>query len=503
MRRLAQLPLIVLLLGATGVAMLLPAGHALALGAADEAGVFALVAALVVLAAALLGLATMRVRPLGGGRGQFLAMVAAYALLPPVMALPLAAAAPDLGFGAAWYEMVSSFTTTGASLLPGRDDIGATLHLWNALAGWLGGLFVLLAAIAILAPLNLGGLEVEAPRPVGRGALLATAIHDEADPVRRLGVNLRVLLPVYTGLTVLLWVGLMLAGEEAFVALCHAMGILSTSGISPVGGIEGAGAGRLGEALMLAFLVFAVTRRSLPGVAQPDGRRAFHRDPELRLAIVLVVGLAAPLTLWQTWGSEAGAAPGGQALLDGLRALWGNLFTLASFLTTTGYISADRAVDEVATPVLLLAGLALIGGGVATTAGGIKLLRVLALVRQGQHEMHKLLHPSLVAGGGPRARHLRGDGAYLAWLAFMMFVLSIAVGAGALALAGLEFEAALILTLAAISTTGPLVHAAGSAAPDLAALDGAQRGVAMVAMILGRLELLAVVTLILPSAWRR
>ena len=509
-RRLPTLPLLVLLIGLGGGAMLVPAGFALATGELALAGLFAKAALITAVGAAVLGAATAGYRPAQPVRSQFLSLIGAYAVLPPILGLPLAEAMPGLGFGGAWFEMVSAFTTTGASLLAPMPETPAAVHLWVALVGWLGGFFVLLAAAALLAPLNLGGLEVANPRPAGKSAFAATPIHAAADPGVRLGAQLRVLAPVYAALTLVLWIGLMMAGDDAFPALAHAMGILSTSGLSPVGGLEGGQAGRAGEAVMLVFLLCAVTRQSLPGAVQPGRRRGLMRDEELHLAATVVLGLAVLFAL-AVWSAGADSAGREGATLT---AFWAGLFTFASFLTTAGYVSADwseAAAGALAgtgygAAALVLGGLVMVGGGVATTAGGIKLLRIHALWRHGLHEMEKLVQPSLVAGGGERVRHLRSDGAYLAWLAFMLFVLSLAAVTAALGLAGVGFEAALVLAIAALSTTGPLAGMAGIAGEPgqvWAALEAGPQAILAGAMVLGRLELLAIVALLAPESWRR
>jgi trk system potassium uptake protein TrkH len=148
-------------------------------------------------------------------------------------------------------------------------------------------------------------------------------------------------------------------------------------------------------------------------------------------------------------------------------------------------------------------GLAVFGGGVGTTAGGVKLLRVWALYIHGKREMDKLIHPSSVGGAGPVNRQLRRHGAPLAWIFFMLFAFSIAVGMTAFALAGQDFDSALILTIAALSTTGPLLGVAGEGTSSLAALGDAAKIVFAAAMILGRLETLALIALFNPEFWRR
>lgn len=506
---LRSVPLVVLLIAVAGIAMLVPAFHAVTLGKTAIAGAFAQAAFLTVAGAAILATATAGWRPRNPVQAQFLSLVAAYAVLPPILAVPLTQVMPGVGFSEAWFEMVSSLTTTGASLLPPGVRTPQPVHLWNALVGWLGGLLVLVAAAAILAPLNLGGLEVADPRPVGRPSQASLPIHGGPDTGQRLATAVGLVAPAYALLTLVLWVGLLLTGQSGLPALVHAMGTLSTSGISPMGGIERAPSGWPGEALILLFLVFAVTRRALPGAASGSamgGRRhAIRHDEELRIALIAIVALALFLTA-RHWITAVGAGEA-EGWRVALRAFWARLFTVASFLTTTGYVAADwgEAFDwsGLAPTALLLAGLAMIGGGVATTAGGIKLLRVLALYRQGRHEVERLLDPALVAGGGDRGRRLRGDGAYLAWLAFMLFLFSLCGGVAALALAGLRFEPALVLTISALSTTGPLAVVAGSPEFGWATLDAGPRAILACVMILGRLELLAIVAVLMPASWRR
>jgi trk system potassium uptake protein len=192
--------------------------------------------------------------------------------------------------------------------------------------------------------------------------------------------------------------------------------------------------------------------------------------------------------------------------VSGAEAFWGGLFTVASFLSTTGFVSTDwdvaRSWSGLEAPGLILMGLAVFGGGVGTTAGGVKLLRVYALFIHGKREMDRLIHPSSIGGAGPAARQLRRQGAPLAWIFFMLFAFSIALGMAAFALTGQSFENALVLTIAALSTTGPLVGVAGDTALRLDLLGDAAKLVFAAAMIIGRLETLALIALLNPDFWR-
>lgn len=148
-------------------------------------------------------------------------------------------------------------------------------------------------------------------------------------------------------------------------------------------------------------------------------------------------------------------------------------------------------------------GLAVFGGGVATTAGGVKLLRVYSLYKHGLREMEKLVQPSSIGGAGRHGRRFRRQGAYAAWVFFMLFAMSIAgVMLGFSLIGGMDFEEGMILTISALSTTGPLVNLAGEAPLNLAELGDPGRWLLCAAMILGRLETLVVVALLNPEFWR-
>ena len=267
----------------------------------------------------------------------------------------------------------------------------------------------------------------------------------------------------------------------------------------------------LAEALIFVFFIFALTRQAMPASpliqqSAPGRLRAIREDPELWFAfrivavVTIVLVLRHALGVWQADGT----APDGFVTV--LRTAWGALFTTASFLSTTGFVSGDWGAGSdwsgLGTPGLVLVAVAVMGGGIATTAGGIKLLRLIALGRQSQRELERLLYPSSIGGSGPQARRLRGPGAYAAWLFVMLWVMSATLVLLALSLTGQRFEPALIFTLSALSTTGPLAAVAAEAPLSWALLSDAGRIIAGLAMILGRLETLALVALISPEFWR-
>lgn len=500
MLRLASLPFLVILTGIAALAMYLPASHALVLGDHAVSRAFFYSGTLMLMATVLVAIATSNHRPPNLARSHLAALLGAYLLLPVLMAVPFYLAVPDTSFVNSWFEMLSSFTTTGATLYETPGRLGQSLHLWRALVGWLGGFFVLLTAVAVLAPLNLGGIEVVSGRPPGRqtGGWI-----EAADPSERIVHHALALFPAYGGLTLLLWGLLLTAGEPGLVALSYAMGTMSTSGIVPGWDFADAPNMRLGEMLVFAFFIVAVTRRMMPGAVLVDRSTPIRRDPEVQLAALFLLSAPTMLIL-RHWLGDVDYIGGPMQFLQ---ALWGSLFTTLSFLTTTGYVSGGwdvaRGWSGLGSSGLLLMGLAMVGGGVGTAAGGVTLLRVHALFRHSQRELERIVHPSSIGGGGAAARRIRGEGAYVAWIFFMLYAISIAVVMMALALTAMPFEKALILTVAALTTTGPLASVAGEAPVLWSDLGVAAKAILGAAMVLGRVETLAILALFTPAAWSR
>lgn len=538
---LARLPILLQLSIIAALAMLIPAIYASSIDEHAIARNFFYWSNLTLVVTGMIGLASAANRPQQQARRDLVSCVGILTVLPLVLAMPFSESLPDTGMFNAWWEMVSSLTTTGASLYS-ADLLPMPLHLWRALVGWMGGLFILVAAVAILAPLRVGGFEIMSS-PYGRNEqferlpessdpfvpqphLSSPLFHTElADPRQRLFRATQEVLPIYGLLTLILWMVLLMLGDSSLVALCRAMGTLSTSGISVTLDAANTGSGVLGEMAIFLFLIPALSRRFWPGGAELRATEKLRHDPELRMAVFLV-GLVALMLFARHFiaAIEAGSGTPGPLSLrdiqDGLAAFWGGLFGALSYLTTTGWSSADwqgaRAWSGLSTPGLILAGLAMMGGGVATTAGGVKLLRVYALARHGERELERIIHPSSIAGGGRIARRLRREGAYLAFIFFMLFAASIGVTVMLVSIQQIEFETATILSIAALTNTGPLASAIpltpvfeGSAGIASAPWEG-WSGLSVItkaflagAMIVGRLETLVILALFTPEFWRR
>lgn len=503
---LIRFPFFVVLMGFGAMSMLIPAGHAALVKDFSTMRIFFYGTILFSVLTLLLGLATAGHRPQSVIRNQLFTLVASFAVLPVMFAMPFYEAVYATSFLNAWFEMVSCFTTTGATLYDTIGRLPSSIHLWRGTVGWMGGFLVWVTALAILAPLNLGGFEVRAMGRIGTADGASSTRRSESRMTAdRLARYASQLLPIYLGLTLILWVGLTALGEESYIALIHAMSVLSTSGISAIDGLYYAVAGFWGEVLVFIFFVFAISRLTFTRLNTQDPTSApLYKDPEIVVAVFLIGFTTLILTGRHFVGT---AVDSGITLQEMLRVIWGAIFTATSFLTTTGFES--RYWDEIAgwsgvqMPGIFLLGLAMIGGGVATTAGGVKLLRVYALFRHSEREVEQLLHPSSVGGGGRTARHIRRQGAYISWLFFMLMALSVTIVMVLLSLTGVQFEATMILSVAALTTTGPLANFAGEAPIAYSGLPDWSKFILACSMILGRMETLALIALFNPDFWRR
>ncbi len=503
MQFILRLPFLVILAAIASVAMLMPMALAVRIGDFETAWVFFQSGTLSLLMTGLIAIATSNYNPTNSARSHLISLLGAFAFLPVILALPLATLLPDVGRFQLYFEMVSSLTTTGATVFDDSSRLGQPVHIWRGFVGWLGGLLILVSAISILSPLNLGGFEIYSAGPAENRKQGMTRIKMANVSERLIGFTLR-LGPAYLAATVVLALLLMVSGERSFTAVMHAMATLSTSGITAEDGQASLASGIFGEILIFLFLLLAVSRSALSLEFRGKPVRTIFHNQEFSMMLVFITVL--PLMLFFRHWIGAIEVNEGENFLAAFKALWGSMFTVLSFLTTTGFESFhwSRAQDwsGLHTPGIILIGLAVMGGGVATTAGGIKLLRVYALYRHGLREMQKLTFPSSVPGRGGHDRPIHREGALLAWLFFMLFAVSTAVTMLALTLTGLSFEQSLTFAVAALSTTGPLAPAVGSASDSYAMIGDAARAVLCVAMIVGRLETLAIIALLNPEFWR-
>ena len=450
---------------------------------------------------ALIGLARSNQTSRETALDQMLSLALIFVFLPVFLAIPEYSVIRTTSFLNAYLDMVSALTTTGFEVFP-ASRLSDALHLWRALVGWMGGGLIWVAAVAILAPLNLGGFELTAQHANARRQANFISTSERKLFLLR---SAQTLIPLYIGLTGSLWLGFMLSGASGYSGFIFALSVLSTSGITAYQGVMSLSSGIWAEVLIVMFFTLALSRVFWAPEKTTGFAKGLLRDVELRLAIWITILLSCVLFITQVASSAAPLAEyGPQALLT---IIWGNLFTFLSFLSTTGwssqYLQPIAPLSNAGIPGFLFLGLGLIGGGIATTAGGVKLLRFYILYLNALREVGRLVHPSSVGKTKSQNQYDLGQGAFAAWIFFMLFGLSLAGITLLLAASGLSFETSLALCVSAISTTGPALMMVIEGPFDMIALSGLAKAILCLAMVLGRLEILVILALLRPEIWLR
>lgn len=494
-------PLFILVTMIGAVAMLIPAVHGAVQSNWKAMQIFLDFSFFVFVIAVITGLAFTNREPRISARSHLITVLLVYTVLPALLALPLFTLVPSMGFWQGYFEMLSSLTTTGASLIDDPYSVAETVHLWRAIVAWLGGFLILIIAFGIMEPMNLGGFEI---RSMVTGSSVGAGAHGQTDASDKLVKYAKLIGPIYFVVTLVLAIILVMLGDRAHVAAIHAMSIISTSGITPLSELSDAPSGRLGEMAMVVFLLFAISHRWFESLTGVRNWQWLSFDVEIRL-MMLVLILVPALLFFRHWGGAYDVATQ-ENYVAALKALWGSFFTVASFLTTTGFESADwesaRNWSGLDSPGIVVLALAIMGGGVATTAGGVKLLRIYALYKHGLREMERLVNPSSVGGAGMAARRFRREGAYIAWIFLTLFSFGIASLMILLSYNGVEFEESIALSISMLTNTGPAVHSMIEGF-KYSELSISTQALLSIGMILGRVELLAIIALFNPNYWRR
>jgi trk system potassium uptake protein TrkH len=437
-------------------------------------------------------------------------LLATYLFVPAIASIPLIGLRSVGDFSAAYFEMASALTTTGATIFHNLEIVPDAVILWRSMLAGFGGLLSLVAALAILAPLSIGGFEVD--HMIDRRAQTMTyAFLCASEGARSQGVEsrirwaLRLLLLPYMVLMVACTFALAASGVPVFEAVCLALGSVSTTGFVPVAGGVAVYNSLVVELILILTIVPAAIGVSTHAAGLRHGTGYYIRDPELRYMAILVFAIVALLFLRHWIGAIETRST--DEIEGALTALWGTFFMALSFVTTTGFESASwEGATEwsgLKTPGVALMGLAIIGGGAASTAGGIKLVRAAVLAKHSMGELRRLARPSSVQPIFSGRRAVTFDALLIVWVFVMLYAITVAICSLALTATGMKFVEGLAGSIAAISNTGPLLPLISGGEGGYAAYSPLARYILCLAMVVGRMETLAVVALFSFSAWRR
>ena len=431
---------------------------------------------------------------------QLVSLLLLFFLLPLFLAFPTWIILPGISFFDAYIDMVGAFTTTGLPVFE-NDLLSRPLHFWRALIAWFGGGLMWVAAFVILLPANRGGFDLFSSKSKILKFNRKLTLNERSMTLAKISNKL---IPIYIGLTIFLWGLLTSLGTDGYTSLVRALSILSTSGISGPEKVSSDGAGFFGEIIMVIFLLLALSHNTFYTLNKNANLKKMLFDPEIRLGLFIICCITLVLFL-KDMSSANSLFDFDKFFKRGLESIWGNFFTTFSFMTTNGYVSSywgkySSSLDLSHITVIFL-GLCLFGGGLATTAGGVKLLRISILFSTFSNETGKLLYPSSITGINSKLKNLEIS-VFMAWIFFMLFVVSLAIVTLILAMFGMLFEDALVLAVACLTTTGPIIDLLSLEALSISQLPFFSKLALVVSMVLGRLEILVALSVI-SSALRR
>lgn len=463
----------------------LPVATALAYGEMAELWVFLQSAGLTLAVGLALLLLTRRQRAELKPRDGYLLVSVSWLSVTAAAALPLMLGEPHLQFTDAYFESMSGLSTTGSTVINGLDGLPHTVNLWRHSLHWLGGMGIIVLAVAVLPLLGVGGMQMyraETPGPV-KDAKLTPRITETA----------KALWFVYAGITVACAAALMLAGMPIFDAICHAFAAMALGGFSTHDASIAYFNSPAIEIVLMIFMVIAAINFSTHFVAIRRGDLgAYRRDPEARW---VVIWLTVSILLLTMVVYRAGLFDSYEATLRQVA------FMTISMATTTGFVTADYSYWPIFASMWMLF-LTCVIPCTGSTGGGIKMFRALILIKQCFREMFLLVHPQAVAplriGGQVVASRIA-----FSVLAFIfVYFMSVVVLTFAQLLTGMDFISAFTAVVSSINNTGPGLGRVGPA-NNYASLSDTQTWICTLAMFLGRIELFTFLLLFSRTFWRK
>ncbi len=477
-------------LGGLSLSMMIPAFFALTIGEETQAMAFMNSSVSLFFLAGGLIFALHQEKLAIGRKQQLLIVLGIWFLLPVGAGLPYYLSGVNTDFSGAYFEAVSGFTTTGSSLIQNLSDIPKSVILWRAMLQWLGGLTTLLMLSFIIGKIM--GVEL-----FGRDT--RSIIQSNSGSSADLENTVRTILPLYFGLTVLCYLLLMLCGIASFDALCLSLSTLSTGGYMPREGSISLYGSPLAELTLTIFMFLGAVSVIWVKALLERNKNVLARTNEplwVGLVILVLGGALAGVNIFGNLSSDL------SGIIDSLTL---GLAGAASLITTTGFIFGNP--NQVVVPYLLLLVIALIGGGRYSTAGGLKLSRVLAMLNLSMRELQNLLyphgiHPTLY-GNKSRDETVRRS----IWSIFSITILFLVFLILFLSYLGVPLNAALMVSVSSFSNFGPAYEMARPVDPDsfpmIASMGGKAQLLLCVAMIIGRVETLIILGLLNLAIWRK
>lgn len=417
-------------------------------------------------------------------RDGFLMVALVWTVLPAFAALPLIIQL-DASFTDAYFEAVSGLTTTGATVFSDLDQLPPSINFWRTQLVWLGGMGLIVLAVAILPLLGIGGRQMfkaETPGPM-----------KESKMTPRIAQTAKGLWGIYAGITLCCVIAFRWAGMSWLDAVMHAFSTMGLGGFSSHDASFGYFDSPAIEAVAIVFMLVAGINFATHFIAV-SGRslRPYRHDPEARWFLIVtlgsVLGIAVFLNEHDVYASFS-------------EAFRYSAFNVVSIATTTGFANADFNLWPMFAPLWMLF-LSSFATSAGSTGGGIKMIRALVLYQQVHRELLRAIHPNAVYNVRIGGEVVPGN-ILFAVLAFgFVYMVSIVSMTLLLSISGLEIVTAFSAIVACINNTGPGLNQVGPAT-TFAVLSDFQTWVCAFAMLLGRLEIFTLLVVLTPAFWRK
>ena len=416
-------------------------------------------------------------------REGFLIVVLFWLVLGTFAAVPLVfLQEPNLSLADSVFEAFSGLTTTGATVLTGIEYLPKSVLFYRQQLQWLGGMGIIVLAVAVLPMLGVGGMQLyraETPGPV-KDSKMTPRIADTA----------KHLWYIYVSLTIACTLAYWAAGMDWFDAICHAFSTIAIGGFSTYDASMGQFDSPLINFICVVFLLIAAINFSLHYAAVASRNiRVYLRDPEFK--VFLLIQLALVIVCFTVLSSN-------NIYADGDETLDQAMFQAVSMSTTAGFATDNFSAWPLFLPILLIFS-SFIGGCAGSTGGGMKVVRVFLLYLQGIRELNRLVHPRAIYSIKLGRKALPDKVVEAVWGFFSAYALVFVIIMLALMGTGMDNISAFSATAACLNNLGPGL---GEVAAHYGAISDTAKWLLTIAMVFGRLEIFTLLVLFTPTFWR-
>ncbi len=415
-------------------------------------------------------------------RDGFLVVVLFWTVLAAFGSLPfMLSDEVDIGVTDAFFESMSGLTTTGATVLTGLDDLPRGILYYRQQLQWLGGMGIIVLAVAVMPMLGVGGMQLyraEVPGPVKNNKLTP-----------RITQTAKALWFIYAGLTVACALAYFAAGMAPFDAIGHSFATVAIGGFSTHDASLGFYDSATIAAIATLFMLLSGINFGLHFAAWHYRRfQAYLADPEARVYLLFVAAVCAvavaTLVFMQSYDTTS-------------EAVWHGIFQVVSVGTTTGFTTSGFAWWPTFLPVMLIM-MSAVGGCANSTAGGMKVIRMILLYKQGRREIHQLIHPQAVVSIKLGNKPVPNEVINSVWGFLALYILSYVTISIAMTATGADLVTAFSSVTACLNNLGPGL---GEVANNYATVSDPGKWLLAFTMLLGRLELFTLLVLFSRSYW--